>query len=407
MKKILLGFVLSVSVLALFTGCPKSNKTIRIRYLPQVNLYLVIEYGMDDFYNNFGKNMILSGIIVLIILILILFFISKILQTAENKIKEASEQKLKYFQDSTRYIFSNIYEIDITNDCFAKGSVKRQFKILENAEEKSYSESLKLLAEQTIKKEFQEAFLGKLSRSNLITEFSRGINNITFECPILVEHEYLWIRLDIYIFKMIENNDLHAYIYARDINDEVKKQDKANKDALTQCLTRGATEQRINDLLLSDGNNTFAFFILDIDNFKNANDTYGHDFGDYCIQQFSECIRNEFRADDIIGRLGGDEFVIFVKYTNKIWVLEKAKRLVASLNMTCKKEGAKHKISSSIGISLYPQDGENLTSLYKNADAALYVVKKTGKNNFMFYEDASVCGIDISANSNGRAAIGE
>ncbi len=151
-------------------------------------------------------------------------------------------------------------------------------------------------------------------------------------------------------------------------------------------------------------NSTFAFFILDIDNFKAANDTYGHEFGDYCIQQFSECIRKEFRTDDIIGRFGGDEFVIFVKYTSKIWVLEKAKRLVASLNMTCKKEGAKHKISASIGISLYPQDGEILTALYKNADAALYLVKKTGKNNFMFYEDAQVCGIDIPENANDRPA---
>ncbi len=374
----------------------KSNGYVRIKYLPQINLFLAIKYDMEKFYNNFGRNMLLSAIIILTILILILFFISKILRVAENSVKQAAEERLKYFQDSTRYLFSNIYEIDVTNDCFAKESIKHQFDTLKNEKEKSYSESLKLLAHRAIKKEFQDEFLNKLSCNSITTEFNSGNNHINLDCPVLIKNEYLWIRFDVYIFMIDNGKKIHAYIYARDINNEVKIQNEARTDALTQCLTRGATEQSINEVLLSNRNNTFAFFILDIDNFKNANDTYGHDFGDYCIQQFSECISNEFRKDDIIGRFGGDEFVVFVKFPSKNWVLKKAQTLVNSLNMTCEKEEAKHHISSSIGISLFPQDGEDLLSLYKAADAALYVVKKTGKNNFMLYENASVCGIDTS-----------
>lgn len=366
----------------------KSNGYVRIKYLPQINLFLAIKYDMEKFYNNFGRNMLLSAIIILTILILILFFISKILRVAENSVKQAAEERLKYFQDSTRYLFSNIYEIDVTNDCFAKESIKHQFDTLKNEKEKSYSESLKLLAHRAIKKEFQDEFLNKLSCNSITTEFNSGNNHINLDCPVLIKNEYLWIRFDVYIFMIDNGKKIHAYIYAKDINNEVKIQNEARTDALTQCLTRGATEQSINEVLLSNSNNTFAFFILDIDNFKNANDTYGHDFGDYCIQQFSECISNEFRKDDIIGRFGGDEFVVFVKFPSKNWVLKKAQTLVNSLNMTCEKEEAKHHISSSIGISLFPQDGEDLLSLYKAADAALYVVKKTGKNNFMLYENA-------------------
>lgn len=83
--------------------------------------------------------------------------------------------------------------------------------------------------------------------------------------------------------------------------------------------------------------------------------------------------------------------------------MEKAKNLVSSLNMVCEQGTAKHCISSSIGISLYPQDGSVLPSLYKNADAALYVVKEAGKNNYMLFENASVCEISNSSNAHATA----
>lgn len=388
---------------ALFEN-PEANTFVSIKYLPQLQWFIVVERNMSNFYNKFKNNILISAAIVFSILAILIIFILIVLKKAEDNVKRAADERMQYFHNATRYMFSSIYEIDVTHDCFAQESKKHQFDTLKNEKEMPYSESLGLLAQRTIKKEYQEGFLGKLSCNNIKTEFSRGNEHISIDCPVLFNNAYQWIRFDVHIFLLEDGKTIHAYIYSRDINSEIKIQEEACTDALTRCLTRGATEQRINETILFNKNDTFAFFIIDIDNFKKANDTYGHSFGDFCIQQFADGICKAFRKDDIIGRLGGDEFVVFVKYSDKSWVMEKAKNLVSSLNMVCEQGTAKHGISSSIGISLYPQDGSVLPSLYKNADAALYVVKEMGKNNYMLFENASVCGINNSSNAHATAA---
>lgn len=80
---------------------------------------------------------------------------------------------------------------------------------------------------------------------------------------------------------------------------------------MTGAYTREATEQNINWLLAANPNGSYCFFIIDIDNFKQANDLYGHIFGDSCIKQFVQLLKSDCREQDVVGRIGGDEFVIF------------------------------------------------------------------------------------------------
>jgi diguanylate cyclase (GGDEF)-like protein len=130
----------------------------------------------------------------------------------------------------------------------------------------------------------------------------------------------------------------------------------------------------------------YAFFICDIDNFKQVNDRFGHAFGDYCICSFTKAIREHFRKDNILGRIGGDEFVVFIPYSSERWLEEKAAELSKALDMVCTKEQSSCQVSASIGISISLQAGSRFDQLYQSADSALYQTKKNGKNGFTIME---------------------
>ena len=127
-------------------------------------------------------------------------------------------------------------------------------------------------------------------------------------------------------------------------------------------------------------------FIFDIDNFKMINDTFGHTKGDEFLKKFANELSKAFRAGDIVGRLGGDEFMVFSPtLTNKENIEKKALELVDLFNWTIEEEDKKVKMSVSIGVSVYPKDGNSYEELYKAADKALYYVKKRDKNGYSIY----------------------
>ena len=199
--------------------------------------------------------------------------------------------------------------------------------------------------------------------------------------------EYQWLRYDAHIFSVEQDKSVHIYLYSKDINTEVENEKRARTDALTGCLTRGALEQMIESILIAYPDKPHAFFIFDIDNFKQANDRFGHGFGDYCIRQFAEGIRHCFRADDMVGRIGGDEFVVFIPNADPEWVHRKAMALIQALNMNCELEGNILHISASIGIAMSQGEGADYATLYRNADTALYAAKEAGKNRFELYTE--------------------
>ncbi|MBQ9405432.1 MAG: GGDEF domain-containing protein [Desulfovibrio sp.] len=371
----------------------KTNNFIGIKYIPELEWFLIVEFNMYNFFEKIKKNIYYSVFIIISILIILMLFISYIISKSEKKSKMYHESRMKYFQDAARTMFGNIYEIDITKDIFSPESKVRQFDLLKNIKNLSYSESLHLYAHRFIKKEHRKDFIETFSCKNVLQEFNRGTEHITLDCPVLLCDVYEWLRFDGYIYFVESDKHIHMYLYSKNINTEVEIMTEARIDALTGCLTRGATEQAIEDALLEYKDKLCTFFIIDIDNFKSANDTFGHAFGDYCIQQFAVRIRNSFRSNDIVGRIGGDEFVVFLNCPDSEWVCSKARQLVNILDMDCVQGDAHLHISSSIGIALYPKDGTDMPTLYRNADAAMYVVKENGKNNFQLFDAATMCSL--------------
>lgn len=161
-------------------------------------------------------------------------------------------------------------------------------------------------------------------------------------------------------------------------------------DSLTGLPNRINIETKLN-MIISDAitNSTRgAVLFIDLDNFKNLNDTLGHSFGDEVITKVGEVIKHICDDDVSAARVGGDEFVVVIpKFTHITEVIEFTKKILKSLEEIRTINNNDINLSTSIGISVFPEQGESSTHLLKYADIAMHKVKEGGKNNFKFYTD--------------------
>lgn len=161
----------------------------------------------------------------------------------------------------------------------------------------------------------------------------------------------------------------------------------ATRDTLTGLPNRALLEtrlkQRLND---RRGDLPQAVFFIDLDAFKEVNDSLGHAAGDMLLKEIAERLRQCVRPDDIVARLGGDEFVVVAECKQgSLSAASIAEKLYAALEKPAVTAGHEVKVRASTGISMYPQDGETSEILLQNADTALYRVKAAGGKTFSFF----------------------
>ena len=129
-----------------------------------------------------------------------------------------------------------------------------------------------------------------------------------------------------------------------------------------------------------------AIMFLDLDGFKAINDTLGHEAGDMILKVVGTRLSSVVRASDTVARIGGDEFAISLGEISDIKHVEQiAKTIIKEVNELCNYNGKDCQVGVSIGISLYPDNGEDIESLMKKADEAMYKIKQTGKNNYAIF----------------------
>ena len=169
---------------------------------------------------------------------------------------------------------------------------------------------------------------------------------------------------------------------------EEKLEHLANHDPLTGLANRLLLNDRLDSAIRRMQRETarLAVLFLDLDRFKIVNDTLGHAVGDELLQQVAARLQSCLRSSDTIGRLGGDEFLVIIEnYNDQSEVERLAEKLHNSLVAVFPINGKELFIGVSIGISLFPEDGTDASTLIRNADSALYRAKETGRSSYSFY----------------------
>ena len=170
-------------------------------------------------------------------------------------------------------------------------------------------------------------------------------------------------------------------------NSEEKIHFLAKFDSLTQLPNRLSLNDKLEYIinLSQQHKRHFALMFLDIDRFKDINDSLGHNIGDLILIKIASRFKSILREDDILSRFGGDEFILILPDTSAVGAKQIAKKLLHVLQTSFEIEKHKLTITTSIGIAMYPEDGTTKEILSKNADSAMYKAKQNGRNNFAFF----------------------
>ncbi|RLQ96174.1 EAL domain-containing protein [Falsibacillus albus] len=204
--------------------------------------------------------------------------------------------------------------------------------------------------------------------------------------------EWIWVEAHCNPVYDTQGYFKHYVIVSRNISErkayEAQLEQLAFYDLLTEIPNRRLFQSEFTALIdhASANNGSFALFLLDCDRFKWVNDTFGHDTGDALLRCFVRRIKKILSKGDIFARLGGDEFAIIltdVHLQHEVEIF--AKRMVESLQKSWEVNGHEFVTTSSIGISLFPKDGNSINQLMAHADQALYQAKEFGRNNHQYY----------------------
>ncbi len=161
----------------------------------------------------------------------------------------------------------------------------------------------------------------------------------------------------------------------------------AHFDILTGLPNRALLNEKVKSAinLASRTHAPFAVLFLDLDNFKNINDTLGHDVGDLLLIEVSKRMKAMMRESDILSRQGGDEFVILLPNATPDNAAHVAEKILNIVSQACQLKTRELTVTASIGIALYPMDGENFNQLLQSADSAMYHAKNDGRNCYRFF----------------------
>ena len=279
------------------------------------------------------------------------------------------------------------YEFNLTaNVCeYEEGN---SFPFFIASGQRSYTDFYAVALSSYIQQEHSEKFAERFSLERLIADFYNGIFMDTLDAPILnIDGEYKWMRATAYLIFDPYSSDIKALLLVEDI--DMQKQielqilSRLEVEPLTGLLTRITFIERVTQLICdSEDGAQHALVLLDIDNFKQINDRFGHIYGDKVLHDTAANLLSKLDKADIIGRYGGDEIIVFLSGVSR----EEAEKRVESLRAAVyKRISGGLMISGSLGVAMFPADGADYGRLCLNADTALYEAKRSGRNRAVFY----------------------
>lgn len=199
---------------------------------------------------------------------------------------------------------------------------------------------------------------------------------------------YAWYRT---IYRSVAGDDGRviriigrSYDISSDIRIRNELSEEMRLDPLTRILNKVAAGEEVDRYISQYPEGMHVLFLIDIDDFKQINDTFGHTVGDTVILDIAQVIQHQFRDTDIVARVGGDEFLAFMKNTTMEAAQEKASRLCQEAYKRLIGDDAIVNVTLSIGLAVYKEDGADYETLFSMADRAMYYTKGAGKNSFSF-----------------------
>ena len=357
------------------------------RYIPELSWHLIVRQNTGKLISEIRNSIFQTCLIITFIILIILVIITSIIRNCNKQIIKLVEERETNFRRSTEQLYDKINELNITKNTYVGKHTVHYFETI-GAKGLPFDQGLRVIADKQIKEEYREGYINIFSPENVIKEYKKGNKSLRYEFMITEDGvNYHWMRVDAYIFYSPEDDSIHMFAYRKNIDEEKKKEQKAELDEMTGFYNKKVTERIIDRMLLESPEQKYDFFIFDIDNFKQANDNFGHLFGDLCIKEFTRVIKESFGEENaIMGRVGGDEFVVFTPIINTEWVDRKAKEVSKALNIKCENNSSYWDMSASIGIAITPEDGKEFKDIYKNADIALYQTKEKGKNGYTLHK---------------------
>ncbi len=237
----------------------------------------------------------------------------------------------------------------------------------------------------------------KLSTERVIEEFEKGRGrqfdpNLTDMFVGMLKEGFHIPRKGLRAGDALGENDVKIVKESSDLLNKILTEytagvkHEAAIDSLTGLNNRSYGEGKVNVFL--SNRHSGAFLILDVDNFKNINDTYGHIAGDNAIKMLADTLKDNSGPDDILFRLGGDEFVVMLAdIVDRNEIQQKCRNIINGFSAKVAEMNWGNSVTTSIGVAVCPSDGRTYNLLYTRADKALYLVKKNGKNSYAFYSD--------------------
>lgn len=347
------------------------------------NWYLLTVIPSNVYFSQ-SSQLLQINIIAFLILVLLLFSIIAIVFFMQHSASESLRRSEERYRIVSEQADEAIFEWDLIEDVFiVPENVKKKFLFIpEDKKFKKFSSnnnSNDFIYEKDIEK-FINLFSNAANGSPYCEETYRVKRN---------DSSYGWVRTRLTTLFDAHKKPYKVVGVSFDVDNAVTQtlalQAKAERDSLTQLYNKGYADSLITNTLIESvpEKNKHAFFLIDIDDFKSINDTFGHLYGDKVLSSIGSKLKKAFRQQDIPSRIGGDEFAVFLRdIDSDTIIIERAEKLqeIFKLERTGKDE--KYKVSGSIGIALYPQHGTTYAELYEKADKALYKAKHLGKDRY-------------------------
>ncbi|WZL72940.1 sensor domain-containing diguanylate cyclase [Clostridiaceae bacterium 35-E11] len=242
---------------------------------------------------------------------------------------------------------------------------------------------------ELLKKTIYQLFRTDTTKEMTVKEIKKALNDKEIVC-INKKFYNMWLDISIKKIHALQKSYILANIV--DISVHKKHQEKieywAYRDALTNLHNRRYGKELLGLAIekAQEEDTLLGIMFIDLDGFKDTNDIWGHDVGDSLLKHVAKRLKTTVRNEDTVVRLGGDEFMMIIdKVYHRRQVLEIAERLIKNFSQPFRvKENSIH-ITCSIGIAVFPEHGNEMKTLLKNADCAMYAAKKSGRNNFKLF----------------------